>query len=198
MFKKAYLCEMKIFLITDIDAFDETFIEMCASFFPEWRKKKMLRFRHLKDKIKNGLAYLLLIYALKEEGVFKEMPEFEYNEHGKPFLTNYPNWYFSLSHCRTAVCCVLSNKEVGIDIEKIASYKESLANYVCNAEELVTLQNSKNKANEFYRLWTRKEAVFKMFGSGITKEIKDILYTPNTNVESHNIGDLWVSISCEK
>ncbi len=195
MFKKAYLCDMKIFLITDIDAFDETFVEKCVSFFPEWRKKRMLRYKHLKGKVQNGLAYLLLIHALREEGVFDEMPEFRYNKHDKPFLINYPGWYFNFSHCKTAVCCVLSRTDVGIDIEEVAEYKENLANYVCSEEELIILQNSENKADDFYKLWTRKEAAFKMLGSGITKEIKNILDTPNINIESHKIDKLWLSIS---
>ena len=80
---------MKIYYVTDIDLFDEKFIDECVSFFPEWRKDKMLRYKNLKGRVQNGLAYLLLIKALQEEGVFYEMPEFFYNEHGKPFLKNY-------------------------------------------------------------------------------------------------------------
>lgn len=186
---------MKIYYITNIDVFDESFVEECASFFPEWRKDKMLKYRHLKGKVQNGLAYLLLIKALRDEGALEELPEFEYNEHGKPFLKNYPNLYFNISHCKTAVCCVLAEKEVGIDIEEIAAYKESLANYICNDEEFVRLQNSENQADDFYKLWTMKEAVFKMLGTGITKEIKNILVTPNINVETHRIDDYFISVS---
>ena len=76
---------MKIYYVTNIDAFDEGFVEECASFFPEWRKDKMMRYKHLKGRVQNGLAYLLLIKALRDEGVFFEMPEFYYNEHGKPW-----------------------------------------------------------------------------------------------------------------
>ena len=121
---------MKIYYVTNIDAFDEGFVDECAAFFPEWRKDKMMRYKHLKGRVQNGLAYLLLIKALRDEGVFYEMPEFYYNEHGKPFLKNYPNWFFSLSHCKTAVCCVLAEQEVGADIEMKAAFKDSLANYV--------------------------------------------------------------------
>lgn len=186
---------MKIYYVTDIDVFDDKFVEECASFFPDWRKDKMLHYKHLKGRIQNGLAYLLLIKALQEEGVFYEMPEFFYNEHGKPFLKNYPDWYFSLSHCKTAVCCVLSKKEVGVDIEEIATYKENLANYVCNENELAMLCDSDKKADDFYELWTKKEAVFKMLGTGITKEIKNILDIPYINIETQKIHNLIISVS---
>ena len=70
---------MKIYYVTDIDIFKEDFIEKCASFFPKWRRDKMLQYKHLKGKVQNGLAYILLIKALQEEGIFEELPEFSYN-----------------------------------------------------------------------------------------------------------------------
>lgn len=189
---------MKIYLVNGIDVFDETFIEKCVAFFPEWRKVKMLRYKHLKGQIQCALGYLLLIHALREEGVFNEMPEFSYNEHDKPFLKNYPGWYFNISHSKTAVCCILSRKDIGIDIEEVKEYKESLASYVCNDEELKSLHESEDKTDDFYRLWTMKESVFKMIGTGINNNIKDILNTPNINIESHKIDNIWLSVASYK
>lgn len=188
---------MKIYYVNGIDAFDDGFVEKCSAFFPQWRKDKMLAYRFLKGKIQCALAYLLLIYALREEGVFVDMPEFYYGEHDKPYLKNYPGWYFSLSHCKNAVCCVLSREEVGVDIEEIGEYKESLAEYVCNENELEILHSSDNQSDDFYKLWTCKEAVFKMLGSGITKDIKDIL-NKGIPVDSYKVGNMWLSISHNK
>ena len=185
---------MKIYLVKNIDTFDKSFVEKCITFFPKWRKEKMLRYKHLKGQIQCGLGYVLLIHALREEGVFKEMPEFSYNEHDKPFLKNYPGWYFNISHSKTAVCCVLSRKEMGIDIEEVGEYKESLAAYICNDKELESLHDSENKADDFYNLWTRKEAVFKMIGSGITNDIKDILDTPYINITSLKVDNIWLTV----
>lgn len=185
---------MKIYLVKNIDTFDKSFVEKCITFFPRWRKEKMLRYKHLKGQIQCGLGYVLLIHALREEGIFKEMPEFSYNEHDKPFLKNYPGWYFNISHSKTAVCCVLSRKEMGIDIEEVGEYKESLAAYICNNKELESLHDSENKADDFYKLWTRKEAVFKMIGSGITNDIKDILDTPYIDITSLKVDNIWLTV----
>lgn len=185
---------MKIYLVKNIDTFDKSFVEKCITFFPKWRKEKMLRYKHLKGQIQCGLGYILLIHALREEGVFKEMPEFSYNEHDKPFLKNYPGWYFNISHSKTAVCCVLSRKEMGIDIEEVGEYKESLAAYICNDKELESLHDSENKADDFYKLWTRKEAIFKMIGSGITNDIKDILDTPYIDITSLKVDNIWLTV----
>lgn len=186
---------MKIYLVKNIDAFDESFVEKCTTFFPEWRKEKMIRYKYLKGRIQCGLGYVLLIHALREEGVFREMPEFSYNEHDKPFLKNYPEYHFNISHSKTAVCCALSRQEIGVDIEEVGEYKESLAAYICNDKELESLHNNENQADDFYRLWTRKEAVFKMIGSGITNDIKRILDTPFNNIASLKVDDIWMSVA---
>lgn len=186
---------MKTYFVSGIEAFHDDFVEKCCTFFPSWRKEQMMRYKHINGRIQNGLAYVLLIYALKKEGIFDKMPEFCYNEHGKPFLKNYPGWHFNLSHSKTAVCCTLSHKDIGIDIEDIGSYKDSLAHYTCNDEELKLLENSHDKAETFYMLWTQKEAVFKMIGSGITNDIKNILKTPYINIETKRIGNTWMSIA---
>ena len=189
---------MKIYFINGIDVFDDEFIETCLSFFPKWRSDKMLNYKFLKGRIQSAVAYLLLIYALQKEGVFVDMPEFYYGEHGKPFLKNYPSWHFNISHCKNAVCCVLSQEEVGVDIEEIKEYKEGLAAYISNDEELLSLHNSDNKADDFYKLWTKKEAVFKLLGSGITNDIKNVLVNNNVSVKSYKLGNIWLSVSCLK
>lgn len=188
---------MKIYLVNGIEAFDDSLIEKCSTFFPQWRKDKMLNYKFLKGKVQCAVAYLLLIYALREEGVFSEMPEFCYGEHDKPYLKNYPGWYFNLSHCKNAVCCVLSREEIGVDIEDIGEYKEGLAAYVSNDEELKMLHDSDNQADDFYKMWTQKEAVFKMLGSGITNDIKNIL-KKDVSVDTYKLGNMWISVSYAK
>lgn len=200
MFKDflSYLCVMKIYLFNGIDTLDESFIENCISFFPSWRKMQMLSYKQFKGKIQNALAYILLIKALIDEGIFHEMPEFYYNEHGKPYLKNYPNWHFNFSHSKNAVCCVIAKEEVGIDIEEVREYKEALARYSCSEKEMFILDSSDDKANEFYRLWTRKEAVFKLIGTGINKDIKSILDRTHINIRSEKVGHLWLSVAIKK
>lgn len=187
--------DMRIYIVKNIDDLDDSLITTCACFFPEWRKQQMMAYKFHRGRIQNAVAYLLLVKALKDEGVFDELPEFFYNEDKKPFLKNYTGWFFNVSHCKSAVCCVLSNNPVGIDIEEIREYKDSLANYVCNEAELQQLSVSETKADDFYKLWTQKEAVFKLIGTGITHEIKNILNTDNAIVTSEKIDNMWLTVA---
>lgn len=95
------------------------------------------------------------------------LPQLETDCQGKPYLSNYPNQHFNISHCRTAVCVAFSNRPIGIDVENIRSNKETLIERVCNSEEVLLISNSENPQSEFTRLWTRKEAYLKWLGTGI-------------------------------
>lgn len=46
-----------------------------------------------------------------------------YNEYGKPYLDN--GLYFNISHSKNVIVCVISDREVGIDIEYL-TYSDSV------------------------------------------------------------------------
>ena len=138
----------------------------------EQRREQCLKFRHEKGRKTCAAAYLLLCEALRKEYGITELPVFEYGEHGKPVIVGHPDIHFNLSHCREAAICVVSNQPVGVDIETIRPFKESLARYVMNDDELQQINGS---ALEFTKLWTRKEAAVKRSGHGINNEMKHVL-----------------------
>lgn len=162
----------------------------------------MLKYKFLKGKIQNSLAYVMLVKLIIDERgdeyVLKNLPEFSYNEHEKPFLNNYPDLFFSISHCKTAVAVGLSNQPLGIDIEDITRYKDSVAAYVSNEKELKMIQESEHPENAFIKLWTQKEAVFKYNGTGITDDIKGILNNIDCQLYTKFLGDKFISIATQE
>lgn len=141
----------------------------------EQRRQLALRYRHELGRRTCAAAYLLLCEGLRKEHGITEKPVFEFGEHGKPSIIGRPDLHFSLSHCREAAICVLSDRPVGIDIESVGRYNERLARYTMNDEEMAQILASNRPDIAFTRLWTQKEAVLKCTGEGIGNDLKNVL-----------------------
>ena len=154
--------------------------------------------RVLKQKIKRNADNMLVGEILAKTvikrtfGVDIAKQKFAYSEYGKPYLSNDPNVHFNVSHSGDYVVCAVFNKPIGVDIQKIGEYNSDVSKKVCNEKELLQIENSLDKASEFTKLWTQKEAVLKMYGTGIAGgDIKNCL--DNHNVQSERIEDYWLS-----
>ena len=165
---------MKILVNEDIWGFD---LEKSLSEISAQRRDQALKFRHEQGQRLCVLAYQLLKQGLREEYGIEDNPVFEYNEHGKPAIVGHPEIFFNLSHCKEAVVCAISDQPVGIDVESIREYKESLVRYTMNEEEVKASEASENPAAAFIRFWTMKEATLKLLGTGISNDMKAVIDT---------------------
>ena len=134
----------------------------------------------LKFKFEQGQRLCVLAYQLLKEGLRQEYgitdnPIFDYNEHGKPSIVGHPDIHFNMSHCREAAICVLSNRPVGVDVESVREFHESLVRYTMNDEEVRQIEQAERPDVEFIRLWTMKEAVLKRTGEGLRNDLKNVL-----------------------
>ena len=162
-----------IYLNDEISSFDW---KAAMPLLSEQRRQQVLKFRHEQGRRTCAAAYLLLCEGLRKEYGVYVPPVFDYGEHGKPFIASRPDIHFSISHCSCAAICVLSDRPVGVDVESIREYRESLVRYAMNDKEVDSIVHSANPALDFIRLWTMKEAVVKMTGIGIQGDsIKEIL-----------------------
>ena len=110
-----------------------------------------------------ALAYDILCRLLDEE-----RPRLEHDDKGAPFLPDHPEFSVSISHCRTAVAVAVSPEgRVGIDVECHRKISEGLLERVCTVEEQAAVRIAKDPTMAFLQLWTCKEAVLKMRGTGI-------------------------------
>ena len=157
------------------DALSDFDFEAALPLLSEQRREQALKFRYEQGRKTCAAAYLLLREGLRREYGITEPPVFEYGEHGKPVLAGLPHIHFNMSHCREAVVCVLSDRPVGIDIESIGKYKESLARYTMNDAELQQILTAERPDVAFIRLWTMKEAVLKRSGEGLCNDMKTVL-----------------------
>lgn len=149
---------------------------------PPWRREQAMNYKFEAGRRENALSYLLLCQMLKEHMGIDAMPAFIIGEHGKPSLdlqscgTDTPPLHFNISHCKKGIACVISDdSEVGIDIECTGRYSESLSQYCMSDEENSRITQAPDADRLFTELWTRKEALLKLTGEGITDDIKNVL-----------------------
>ena len=165
---------MKILVNENIWEFD---LEAALGEISEQRREQALKFKFEQGQRLCVLAYQLLKQALRDGYGITDNPIFEYNEHGKPSIVGHPEIFFNLSHCKEAAICVVSDQPVGVDVESIREYRESLVNYTMNDEEIAQIKSAENPAATFIRLWTMKEATTKLIGTGISNDMKTVINT---------------------
>ena len=154
---------------------DRIDISSSLELLPPERREKALAYRYELQQRQCIGAWLLLRKACSEVFGLNEVPPVAVGQHGKPYFPAMPRLHFNLSHCREAVVCALSDHPVGIDVEAVRHYKESLARYTMNEEELRQILTAERPDVAFTRLWTMKEAVLKRTGEGLRNDLKNVL-----------------------
>ena len=144
---------------------------------PEEHQAVALKFKHTFGQYATLKSILMLKELLVDNHLL--LPDdplhFEYNSHGKPHLANYPDIHFNISHCPHAIAVAVDSSPIGIDVERFVSPSESLLNYCLNEEEVQQVKQSACPEQTFAAFWTKKEALFKLRGTGITHELRDVL-----------------------
>ncbi|MFK4467734.1 4'-phosphopantetheinyl transferase family protein [Bacillus sp. RC252] len=135
------------------------------------KRERMKRLLNLCD-INRTLIGDLLIRSLvcQKYKMNNEEIKFIYNEYGKPFVQNFSDFHFNISHSGEWVVCATANSNVGIDIERVSDIEAlKLANEFFSEEEFYDLSNmnSDEQINYFFDLWTLKESHIKMIGKGL-------------------------------
>ena len=142
------------------------------------RREQALRYRHLFGRFCCLKSWLML--SAMHIG---EM-EFLYNEHGKPYIEGGP--FFSISHCKEAIAVALDDQPIGIDIESIRRFDPELVTRTMNDSEQALIAASDHPERAFTRLWTQKEAILKMQGTGITS-FEQLQTLPISDYRIHTI-----------
>ena len=150
-------------------------LQSALSTLPPERLELAMHFRFPLGQYQCAVAWNLLAKALREEYGITEAPALDYGPNGKPFFRDLPDIHFNLSHCRKGVACIVSDKEVGIDIEEIGRGNRQLAEYVLNADEIAEMDAAEDSEIVFTKYWTMKESYLKLTGEGLTNDLKDLL-----------------------
>ena len=100
-----------------------------------------------------------------------EALRFRYGAHGKPALSPARlALYFNLSHSGGLAALAIAGCDVGVDIEEVRPVDDAVAGRFFSAREQAALRGLRRAdwRDAFYRCWTRKEAVVKALGKGLS------------------------------
>jgi len=128
---------------------------------------------------------------------------FDTGKYGKPHLRQYGDFHFNLTHSHDlAGVAVTREGPIGLDCERIQEMSDfrSLCERICSSDELdiMSRHGSERCVELFFRAWTRKEAILKALGLGLS-------FPPNTltvlswpeatqlRIEVPGHGAWWVS-----
>jgi 4'-phosphopantetheinyl transferase len=156
------------------DHYRSQFGELSAVLSPE-ESHRASRFHFEKDQIVFVIARGMLRRILSSYlGKQAETIQFIYGKNGKPELACSSDITFNVSHAGDlALYGISRNRSVGVDVEQMRWLPEmdEVARRFFHKEEIECLQrySGAEKLREFYRLWTRGEALLKWCGEGMTE-----------------------------
>ncbi len=129
------------------------------------------------DKVRRSkLAGESMIRSIlfRERGMAPEDYSIVLGEHGKPYLADMREpFYFNISHSGDYVVCAVSDREIGIDIERIGRMRMDVARRFFHPEEIRVLEAlpESRQTDAFFSYWSVKEAFLKYTGTGLSASL---------------------------
>lgn len=124
---------------------------------------------------------------------------FVYSPHGKPALSfeqNEGDLRFNLSHSKDwAIYAIAQHREIGVDIEAVRSeldWQNLVERVFSEAEKAFIRQAPQSTRHQlFFQGWTRKEAVLKAMGCGLSCSPECIEVASATVPSTYSVQEPW-------
>ncbi len=127
--------------------------------------EKISKMKNDGDKKRSLFAHLLIKKAASEQLSipFSEI-RVKKDVYGKPYICEKEKYFFSVAHSENAVLFSGDFEEVGVDIELLRERKLQPTRRFFTEKELLRI----NSDDDFFTVWTRKEAYSKLIGKGLS------------------------------
>jgi len=135
-----------------------------------------------KRELEHELGKKLLLIGLKDlYGISfesQDQPVIVKGEHGKPYLKDFPHINYNISHTDGLVACGIGDRQLGIDVERIRPFRNTILRKVFSDAEKRHMDEipESERSQYFFRVWTLKESYLKASGLGITVPLTTISF----------------------
>jgi len=143
------------------------------SLLPQFLQNKISKKRKQMDAQLSIAGCLLLLKLIDHFKLDLTLDDLRYGQYRRPYFDG--RFDFNISHSGDRViCCGAMDGTVGVDIELMEPVDVDYDDYF-NQTEQQHIRAAKNQQTEFFKYWTRKEAVLKALGTGV--------YTPLLGID---------------
>ena len=111
-----------------------------------------------------------------------------YNENRKPYIKNNPI-YFNISHSGEYIVLVVSDKEIGVDIQEV-TIKDKVVDRICTENE----KKYPITPEYFTKLWVKKESYVKKLGIGLSYGLQNVDTTLVDTFDIYKIDNYYISV----
>lgn len=119
-------------------------------------------------------------------------PLLKVGEHGKPYLAEHPEIECNLSHTKGLVACAISEQPVGVDVEQSSRKALRVAARFFTPCERAAVQSNADAV----RIWTRKEALLKRDGRGISVQLDTVETQGHPELYTWQLEGYFLSVCC--
>lgn len=172
------------FNILNIREIKDQDIDKIKENYPK-RYAKAQHFPKIDDSLRCLGGYILLTKMI---GEFSE-EDVCYNENGKPSISGKP--FFNISHSGDYVIVAVHEKEVGVDIQMFRENALKVAPKVFSKEEIEWM--NLDPISRFHILWSQKESVVKLLGTGLRTPLTSINVLPFEEEENIQIDEIQIN-----
>lgn len=159
-------------------------------------------------RVGEGDAYALLEGLLGQCAGLAGLPRVSRGAGGKPYFPDLEELHFSVSRSGGLALCAVGRYPVGADVERVRPRSPGFPQYALGRREYDWYRSRGGRWEDFYTLWTLKEARVKCTGQGLShcpvREVTTPLLTPGETEVWEGFrftalaGEDWRGAVCEQ
>ncbi len=153
---------------------------------PTGFQQKVLKYKKWENQQAALLGRVLLKTLIKTYNLSLSIEHLTYSSNQKPYFKG-SKIFFNISHTNEIVVCAVTDvNDIGIDIEKLRALDILNFKNMLTKNEWECVNNSSNPSDSFMALWTKKEAIIKASGDGLSLNLDSFEISNDNKTEIKN------------